>query len=149
MMAGCRALVYPLAGAASGFSVETMPRPIWAAATAMAAWVLVISVLAKTESRPVAGGRWILSLLVFPLVVGVVTLGVNALIPAGPLLGWIIWRAWMPVSRLEPATTVPDLLAGIPLVDLLSAAPQSSLDYAPFFAFTALALFLRRSIAAT
>lgn len=49
-------------------------------------------------------------------------------------------------SRLLPLPTVPDLLAAIPLVDLMSVARPPGLAYCPFLACTLLALLLRRTI---
>ncbi|MDD5349383.1 MAG: UbiA family prenyltransferase [Chthoniobacteraceae bacterium] len=100
VMAGCRALIYPLAGvAAAGAAWPMLPGRLWAAAGCMALWVLVLSILARTNSRYSA--------------------------------------------------PVPNLLAAIPLVDLLLVFPHSLLDTLPFLGFTALALYLRRSIPPT
>ena len=100
VMAGCRALIYPLVGvAAMGQAWQSLPGMLWVASGCMALWVLVLSVLARSNSRYSAA--------------------------------------------------VPNLLAGIPLVDLLLVFPRSIPDALPFMTFTALALFLRRSIPPT
>ena len=96
-MAGCRALIYPLVGVAA--AAGALPGMLWVAASGMALWVLVLSILARGESR--AGAA------------------------------------------------VPNLLAAIPLLDLLFVAPQSILGILPFFGFTALAVLLRKSIPPT
>ena len=100
VMAGCRALIYPLVGAAgaSGGS-PSLPAMLWVASGCMALWVLVLSLLARGNSRY--------------------------------------------------SSAVPNLLASIPLVDLLLVSPQPLLQAVPFIGFTALALILRRSIPST
>ena len=114
IMAGCRALIYPLVGAAvlSG-GMSRLPAMLWVASGSMALWVLVVSFLARSNSRFSAA--------------------------------------------------VPNLLAGIPILDLILIGgdrlfskacppwnlPQSILDSLPFLGFTALALLLRRSIPPT
>lgn len=100
LMAGCRALIYPLVGVAgAGGGLHSLPAILWVASGCMALWVLVLSILARSNSRYSAA--------------------------------------------------VPNLLAAIPLVDLLLVSPQSILHSLPFLGFTALALFLRRSIPPT
>ena len=98
IMAGCRALIYPLVGVAGG-GLPSLPVMLWVASGCMALWVLVLSILARGNSRYSAA--------------------------------------------------VPNLLAGIPILDLLLVSPHSILQALPFFGFTALALFLRRSIPPT
>ena len=95
IMAGCRALIYPMVGAGSFL----FPKIIWIAAGCMALWVLILSLLARTQSR----------------------------------FSW----------------TVPNLLAAIPLLDLVIIRPHSFLEALPFFLFTILALVLRRNIPPT
>jgi len=99
MMAGCRALIYPLVGVAMSFDTHALPPMIWIASAGMALWVLVLSILARRNTRM--------------------------------------------------AVAVPNLLAGIPLLDLLFVSPQPILYLLPFVGFTALALLLRRSIPPT
>jgi len=106
MMAGCRALIYPMAGVAawsgaahSGSAVHSLPPMLWIASGGMALWVLILSILARRESRL--------------------------------------------------TVAVPNLLAAIPLLDLLFVSPQSILHSLPFLCFTALALLLRRRIPPT
>ena len=100
IMAGCRALIYPLVGvAAASGGLASLPGVLWVASGCMALWVLVLSILARSNSRYSAA--------------------------------------------------VPNLLAAIPLVDLLLVSPHSILDSLPFLGFTTLALLLRRSIPPT
>ena len=100
VMAGCRALIYPLVGvAATGDGAASLPAMLWVASGCMALWVLVLSLLARSNSRYSAA--------------------------------------------------VPNLLAAIPLVDLLLLSPRPVLQCLPFLGFTALALLLRRSIPPT
>ena len=95
VMAGCRALIYPLVGVAgAGVGAGALPAMLWIASGCMALWVLVLSLLAR--------------------------------------------------SRYSAA--VPNLLAAIPLVDLLMVWPRPIVQCLPFLGFTALALVLRRSI---
>ena len=100
VMAGCRALIYPLVGVAGTCAgAAGLPAMLWVASGCMALWVLVLSLLARSNSRYSA--------------------------------------------------PVPNLLAAIPLVDLLMVSPQPILNALPFLGFTALALVLRRSIPPT
>ena len=106
MMAGCRALIYPMVGVATwGGAVHSwsatiaLPPMLWIASGGMAIWVLILSILARRNSRM--------------------------------------------------AVAVPNLLAGIPLLDLLFVSPQPILYLLPFIGFTALALLLRGSIPPT
>ena len=98
VMAGCRALIYPLVGVAgAGAGPSSLPAMLWVASGCMALWVLVLSLLARSRySAP-----------------------------------------------------VPNLLAAIPLVDLLLVSPRPILQCLPFLGFTALALLLRRNIPPT
>ena len=98
VMAGCRALIYPLVGvAAGGVWAESLPAMLWVASGCMALWVLVLSLLARSRY----------------------------------------------------SVPVPNLLAAIPLVDLLLVSPRPIMQCLPFLGFTALALLLRRSIPPT
>ena len=187
LMAGCRALIYPLVGAACGLSLGW--TPLGPAVLAMSCWVLAISILARNETRLEArlSPDLLVLLLLAPLSIVSTALvfcrgGLNEVISPLPLFAFfalqatvIRWRRIAPQSdtgfqpvkacasysehRLEARATlgqtnpvpqrpnlVPDLLAAIPLVDLMMVAPRPGLAYLPFFAFTALALFLRRSI---
>jgi len=100
VMAGCRALIYPLVGVAgTGVGSAAMPAMLWVASGCMALWVFVLSLLARSNCRYSAA--------------------------------------------------VPNLLAAIPLLDLLLVRPQPILYSLPFLGFTALALVLRRSIPPT
>lgn len=146
MMAGCRVLIYPLAGAAAGLTLPAMPWTLWAAALSMGLWILVLSLLARTESGPAIVRKGIAGLLAAPLVVEAAVHGLGAL-AAGLLLALWIGRCLL-ILRGEPRPrrTVADLLAGIPLVDLLAVSPPLGAAYLPYLACTLLALALRRSI---
>ena len=100
LMAGCRALIYPLVAAAvTGAGPASFPAMIWVASACMGIWVLILSVLARSNSR---------------------------------------WSA-----------PVPNLLAGIPLLDLLLVSPHAIAGCLPFAGFAGLALVLRRNIPPT
>jgi 4-hydroxybenzoate polyprenyltransferase len=146
IMAGCRVLIYPLAGAAAGLALPEMPWTLWAAALSMGLWILVLSLLARTESGPAIVRKGVAGLLAAPLVVETVVHGRGAWI-AGLVLALWIGRCLL-VLRGEPRPqkTVADLLAGIPLVDLLAVSPPLGMAYVPYLAFTLLALALRRGI---
>ena len=146
LMVACRALIYPLVGAACGFTRWAIPLPLWGAALAMAGWVLVISIGARAETRPEASTKWTLLPWLVPVWMVVFRTGSGSLLAVMPLLAWLGRCTLLARWRNGLAGAVPDLLAGIPLVDLLSVSPQSGLDSVPFLAFTALALFLRRNI---
>lgn len=154
LMAGCRALIYPSVGAGLWFP------PLQFAALFMACWILLISVLAATETTP----RSLPRLLTLPLLVVPATLAFRTpdydcfndfAIAVIPWLAFLAWRIVPKVRKLTSANLVPDLLAAIPLVDLAIVAPLRSgnaglieqhIDYLPFLALTAAALIWRRTI---
>ena len=176
LMALCRGLIYPLAAAAFGFRGGALPWPLWGAALAMMGWVLVLSIGARAETKtlslPVlfrpflsffAKGRegtgkdrkgvgaspnWALLPWVVPFWMLIFRTGeTDSHLKAVPLIAWLARSTVLARWKKTGLTgAVPDLLAGIPLIDLLSVSPQSGLDSLPFLAFTALALFLRRNI---
>jgi hypothetical protein len=59
VMAGCRALIYPLVGVA-GAGASSLPAMLWVASGCMALWVLVLSLLARSKvfrAGPEPSGR--------------------------------------------------------------------------------------------
>ena len=94
--------------------------------------------------------------LIYPLV-GVAASGT---VPAGPLptmlwmaaggmAFWVLALSILARNESRVSAAVPNLLAAIPLLDLLFVAPQSILGALPFLGFAALAVVLRRSIPPT
>ena len=158
LMAGCRVLVYPLAAAANHRAVPYAETDfgvvhgssLWWAAAAMGAWILTLSVLARTEAKAGSFRRPTLLLLMLPLVFGGLAQGHAAFAARALLFGWILWSV-MPLLRARQTVgaTVGNLLAGIPLVDMIAVASLQGLNEGPFLLFMGLALLLRRSIPPT
>lgn len=122
LMAGCRALIYPLVGTACLIGrTSAFPPSLWAASLGMAVWVLAISLLAKRESLSPK----------------------NRYHREGMQIG----NLWS--SGGDTAKIVSNLLAAIPFVDLLLVSPRSIPASLPFIAFACLATLLRKSIPST
>lgn len=143
-MAACRVLIYPVAGAMAG--AHHFPAVLWVAALAMGVWVLVLSVLARAESGPVFAPRSVIFLLALPLIAAFSYHGLGATIPAALLALWIARCGAALYSQQRPSRAVVDLLAGIPLVDLLAVSPPHGVGYLPYLGLFFTALLLRRSI---
>ena len=127
LMAGCRALIYPMVGTACLIGrTSALPRALWAASLAMAAWVLVISILAKMESAPSDPDK-----------------GESLTHPRG------MQEGSQRLSVSDTTRIVSNLLAAIPLVDLLIVSPRSIPASLPFIVFACLAMLLRKSIPST
>ena len=155
VMAACRVVLYPLAASArtGTVSLGAIPPGVWIAGVAMGGWVLALSVLARTESRPGPRCGWALWLLALPPALAVwARFGLAGASPApvavwtAPIVLWMGVRIWTAAAWRNPARPVPDLLAAIPMLDLISASPRTNLDAAFFFTFMILALLMRRSI---
>ena len=70
-------------------------------------------------------------------------------VASGCMALWVLVLSLLARSNYRYSAAVPNLLAGIPLVDLLLVSPQPILQTLPFLGFTALSLLLRRSIPPT
>lgn len=158
LMAGCRVLIYPLAAATTARDEPSLKigsgilhEPLlWWAAAAMGAWILTLSVLARTEAKPGSFRKPALLLLGLPLLIGWLTQGREAILAEALLCSWILLSV-NPLlrDRQKVGATVGNLLAGIPLVDLIVAAELKNPHIGPFLCCMLLALVLRRNIPPT
>ena len=154
LMASCRMLIYPVAGAAAAHQTGTAPSPeanllLWWAAVSMGVWILTLTLLARTEAKPGPFHKLILILLAIPIYIGMGTHGLGAVIAMPLLTIWMIRCVLRLQSNGRIGAAVGDLLAGIPLVDLLSVSPPMGVAYLPYLGCMLLALILRRSIPPT
>ena len=152
LMAGCRFLLYLVAGSAAlgGFSAKLL----WCAG-ALAAYIVGLSFIARKEAQNVKPNLLVQPLFIAPLIAGhlhvtpenKVTLG---LIGFG-YLGWVIWSLWHLIKGGAPAIgrTVSALLAGIVLVDMLAVQGGGGMMPLAFLAMFGSALILQRKIPAT
>jgi 4-hydroxybenzoate polyprenyltransferase len=149
LMAGCRFLLYVVAGCSAELGFNT---PLLWCALALAAYVSGISYLARGESLQGATPLWAVGLLFAPSVLAIA-------FRAGPIVifllialqtGWTLWCLRGP--WLSPKRTlsygVSGLLAGIVLVDWLAAVNLAPYDLV-FVALFLLALVLQRVAPAT
>ena len=151
LMSACRFLLYLAAASAGqhGAGAETL----WHA-SALAAYILGLSWLARGESAPGPAVRWPIGLVFVPVVVAL--LATAASVPAVWAVGagltlWVLWcvgaRSLGPkwgVSR-----GVAGLLAGIVVVDWLAVADQAPGLGLVFAGLFLLALLLQRVAPAT
>jgi hypothetical protein len=156
IMAGCRTLLILVAATTGmhGVAGGRINHSIWAALV-MGCYIVGLSYLARRESRPGPLRYWPCALLGAPLVLAfIVNQPFNMLrsaIVSGAIILWIVrclrFTLWSPQRNI--GRTVGGLLAGIPLIDLLSVwtgAPAVGLLFVGFFL---LALLFQRFIPAT
>ena len=152
LMAGCRFLLLLLAASAGWQGVTGLA--IWTALV-LGSYIIGLSYLARKESASVSLRFWPCAFLAAPLVLAlVVNQGEHffrTMILAGAVGLWILrcllfvlWPAQRNIGRC-----VASLLAGIPLVDLLSVWEGSPLLAAVFIGLFALALVFQRYVPAT
>jgi 4-hydroxybenzoate polyprenyltransferase len=153
LVAGCRFLLYLLAGIAA---VGTASPRLLTAAGGLAAYVLGISLLARHESGMSRPSKWPLVLLALP----VVTAGLNT--SAGAfgvtIFAMVLFIAWLvatlgPLWRAKPQTGrgISWLLAGLVLADGLqvSTVQPSWTQAVVLTGLFGLTLLLQRRIPAT
>lgn len=127
LMAGCRFLLYLVAGSSAGGDVNS---PVFWRALGLASYIVGLSYLARGESTGKRALRWTGTLLFAPIAIAFVV-PVNSLsiliAPAvllGVWIGWCLCARTPRFMRLLPKS-VAGLLAGIVLVDWLAAAGRS------------------------
>ena len=147
IMAACRFLLYLVAAVGTGNPPGALG--VWHG-LALAAYIVGLSFLARSESTGFAVGRWPILLLVAPVVSNFVlnhSWPLFAWLTSACLSAWIFWCA----SRRSGGVgrMVAGLLAGIILVDW-SALENPTLAVSAFFAgLFVLALILQRKVPAT
>lgn len=152
LMAGCRFLLYVVAGAAA--LGGTSARLLWCAG-ALAAYIVGLSFIARKEAHQISVCRWSVFLLPVPVLVANV-LGGSELPLAGHLSGLalLIWIAWSVRQLVRNKAgfigqTVSRLLAGIILVDMLAVPDASGAQLVVFALMFGGALLLQRTVPAT
>jgi 4-hydroxybenzoate polyprenyltransferase len=145
IMAACRFLLYCTA-ASVGINGIT-PRALLFAA-ALAAYILGVSYLARTETGVRDSGRFWPWLLCVPIAAALASdFSIATLLFAAPLL-FVIGRGLILLRRqIGPAVAL--FLAAIVLVDLLAVSPRSLTLCLAFAAMFALTLVLQKFISST
>jgi len=151
IMAGCRFFLLLTAASAAADGVTGLV--LWTA-IALAGWIVGLSYVARRESFPGALAAWPLVVMAFPVVLAL-------LVNNGPWRFRGIWLsllvlAWAALCLRHTFTsvqrnlgrTVSGLLAGICLVDLLAAPPNTFVNLG-FLACFGAALLFQRFIPAT
>ena len=152
LMAGCRFLLYLVAGSATLGGISA--RLLWCAG-ALAAYIVGLSFIARREAQSVKPNLLVLPLFIAPLYGGYLGITFNNSIALSLIgvayVGWVIWSLWHMIKGGAPAIgrTVSALLAGIVLVDMLAVQGGGGLMPLAFLALFASALILQRTIPAT
>lgn len=152
LMGACRFLLILLAASIGRDGITGLS--IWAGLV-MAGYIIGLSYLARTESTLVALRYWPCLLLVAPLVLAfIVNRGeyqLRSLLLSGAITIWILrslrFAFW--ANQRNIGRCVSGLLAGIPLVDLLSIGLGSPLAALLFVGLLLLALLFQRFVPAT
>jgi hypothetical protein len=169
-MAGCRFLLYLVAGSAALGGLSS--KLFWCAG-ALAAYIVALSFIARRESgsgpgvSPVRAEthgrdarattiRWAFALLfIAPLITGHFEFKPENKVALGLIgvgyVGWVTWSLWHLIKGGAPAIgrTVSALLAGIVLVDMLAVQGGGGMMPLAFLALFVSALILQRTIPAT
>ncbi|HEY5911706.1 MAG TPA: UbiA family prenyltransferase [Verrucomicrobiae bacterium] len=150
-MAGCRFLVYLLAGTAARTGIGPA---VVLPALALAVYVLGLSYIARVERTSGSLRRWPWSLLIAPAALSLLTHGESGALIWATVAMQTGWLCWCFTGRTVPSlrffrTGVSGLLAGIALVDLVAAIPAGAPAIPPFVVLFLLALALQRFAPAT
>jgi 4-hydroxybenzoate polyprenyltransferase len=152
LMAACRFLLYVIAASSGGFGVTGIA--VWGGVV-MAAYIAGLSCLARVESTESVFARAPLVLLAAPLVLALVVndqeYRVSGLVLCFAVGAWMLMSLRHAFNRPVPnvGRAVGDLLAGIPLVDLLAVGGVSPELAAGFLGCFALAWLAQRVVPAT
>lgn len=150
LMAGCRFLLYLVAGAAAGSGPL---QPVLWAALAMAVYVLGLSYLARREAAGTQIQGWPLPLLVAPVLLAAIQggRGEAAVVLWLALLGWVLFSL-APLRTPRPgviSTVISRLLAGIVIVDIVAVPNASGPQLIAFALLFGSALILQKTLPAT
>jgi 4-hydroxybenzoate polyprenyltransferase len=152
LMAGCRFLLYLVAGSAALNGLSS--KLLWCAG-ALAVYIVALSFIARKEVKNVKPNLLVLPLFIAPLITGHLGLTPQTKIAVGLIgiayFGWVIWSLLHMIKGGPPAIgrTVSALLAGIVLVDMLAVQGGGGMMPLAFLALFASALILQRTIPAT
>lgn len=152
LMAGCRFLLYLVAGSAALGSLNS--KLLWCAG-ALAAYIVGLSFIARKEGQNLKPNFLVLPLFISPLIAGHLHVTPENKVTLGMIgfgyVGWVVWSLWHMIKGGAPAIgrTVSALLAGIVLVDMLAVQGGGGMMPLAFLALFASALILQRTIPAT
>jgi 4-hydroxybenzoate polyprenyltransferase len=149
VMAACRALVYVTAFVAFAWPLTTRA---WIAAALLAAYLIGLTAIAKSERRPTVVGYWPAALLFLPLVYFAFQVPPAGLVLIVALGAWVVYstRFVYRVDGRNIGTAIGHLIAGISLLDALVLAASGALvGVALALAAFGLTLFFQRYIEGT
>jgi 4-hydroxybenzoate polyprenyltransferase len=116
LMAGCRALVYLVAGLAVAGALNA---ELWGAAAVLLVYVVGLSQVAKAESGGLAA-RWPVVAVLAPAAYWAKELpGVEVALLIAAFAAWAGWALWLVLARRRIGSGVVRLIAGIALYDAL------------------------------
>jgi hypothetical protein len=119
LMAGCRALVYVIAGLAIA---DSLPGELWGAAALLLVYVVGLTQVAKAEGGGVLGA-WPVAAVLAPVVYWAIMLpSVWAALLLVAFAAWLAWTLRLLFVRRRIGPAVGGLIAGIALFDALAVA---------------------------
>ena len=119
MMAGCRALVYVVAGLAVA---DSLPGELWGAAALLFVYVVGLTQVAKAESGGILS-RWPVVAVLAPIVYWAIMLpSAWSVLLLAVFAGWLAWVLRLLFVRRMIGPAVGGLIAGIALFDALAVA---------------------------
>jgi 4-hydroxybenzoate polyprenyltransferase len=118
LMAGCRALVYVIAGLAVA---DELSGELWGAAALLFVYVVGLTQVAKVERGGILGA-WPVAAVLAPVVYWAIMLpSVESFLLVAAFAAWVLWALrFVRLGRIAPA--VGRLIAGIALFDALAVA---------------------------
>ena len=152
LMAGCRFLLYLVAGSAALGGLS--PKLLWCAGS-LSVYIIGLSYIARQEAQSVTPSPWASRLVFVPLLPAIRWFETsNPFVVLPLMLGFTAWVLWFirAMALGGPRTigrTVSALLAGIVLVDMLAVQGGGGMMPLAFLALFASALILQRTVPAT
>jgi hypothetical protein len=148
LMAGCRALVYVVAGLAVAGALNT---ELWGAAAVLLVYVVGLTQVAKAEGSGIAA-RWPVVVVLVPAVYWAKELpSLEVALPLAAFLVWALYALWLVLAKRRIGPGVVRLIAGIALYDALvvAAVGGSAAAVAVCLAAFAATIALQTKIAGT
>jgi hypothetical protein len=119
LMAGCRALVYVVAGLAVAGALNT---ELWGAAAVLLVYVVGLTQVAKAEGSGIAA-RWPVVAVLVPAIYWAKELpSLEVALPLAAFLVWALFALWLVLAKRRIGPGVVRLIAGIALYDALVVA---------------------------
>jgi len=151
LMAGCRWLLYLVAGAAT---LQELRFPVLGHGAALGAYIVGLSFVARVESRSGPAPLWPLVLVATPLIANVwIEPSRNAWswLASALLLVWLVRCVWSfhRDAKSDVSRLISGLLAGVVLVDGAAVSTLSPGAFLGFAGLFALARWLQRAVPAT